>query len=207
MSTRRKPAGPVDGYEWDVFLSYIRSGASGEWVQKLFYPTLQKWLDANSPKKVRIFYDETIEESGLWPAVLKRGLLRSRCMVAVVSPPYFESNWCKAEWASLRARERALKLWTPENPMSGLIHGVVFTNPDGLPVDAKKRQMTDFTNWNISGEFFAGTLEYQKFVKAVQKLSLQILARLPQSPKFNKNWPVKGARVTKRTSIAQPRLI
>jgi hypothetical protein len=57
-----------------------------------------------------MFVDETSIEMGAhWPAKIQQALQRSRCMVCVSSPQYFQSDWCFSEWSSFREREKQLR--------------------------------------------------------------------------------------------------
>ena len=195
------------GYEWDIFLSYSRSGASGPWVRELFYPTLQLWLDAFRPG-LKVFYDEkATSDSGNWPQSVRHGLLSSKLMVSVISPPYFTSPWCKAEWDSMRLRERRVGLGVGATG-DVLIYSIVFANPNGLPLEAKKRDLTDFSDWNVHGPFFRETVDYKDFSKAVQALVGKLTARVDAKtlPKFNPGWQVRVPRVKRDIIIARPKL-
>jgi hypothetical protein len=41
-----------------------------------------------------------------YPVKLARGLCRSVCMIAVLSPDYMESTWCRAEWQAMEELEQ-----------------------------------------------------------------------------------------------------
>jgi hypothetical protein len=212
MSTRSKPrrAGKRAGagYEWDVFLSYSRSSESGRWVRQLFYPHLRKWLDEYAARPLKVFYDENAtSDSGNWPQSVQQGLLRSRLMISVVTPAYFGSRWCKAEWESMRARERS------ENVAAGasgdvLIYTIAFANPNGLPLDAKRRDLADFTAWNAYEDYFKTTVAYRDFVNAVQRLVGKIVDRVENGrvPEFNGRWPVRVPRVDSKFVVSRPKL-
>ena len=49
-----------------------------------------------------------------YPVELARSLCRSVCMIAVLSPDYMESAWCRAEWQAMEDLEQNEKLtgWT-----------------------------------------------------------------------------------------------
>ena len=100
---------PVSGYEFDVFFSYKRHYLSADWTRRvaaLFNYYLSHEL--NVPE-ARVFVDqESIELGDEWPETLQRALRRSKCLVCVWSPLYFQSDWCYSEWRSFQARERLL---------------------------------------------------------------------------------------------------
>jgi hypothetical protein len=200
----RRAAG---GYEWDLFLSYSRSGASGPWVRELFYPTLRLWLDTYK-SGVKVFYDEhATADSGNWPQSVRRGVLRSKLMISVLSPSYFSSPWCKAEWSSMRMRERKVGLGAGAAG-DVLIYSIAFANPNGLPAEAKKRDLADFSDWNIHGPFFRDTVDFKNFSKAVQVLVEKVVQRTQDKklPKFDPGWQVTVPRVKRDFQIARPKL-
>jgi hypothetical protein len=91
-------------YVNDVFISYTHRGAVQKWVQYL-YELLEDWLPYYLPYPPKIFIDFDIEAGTEWPTRLQRELKMSRCMLAVLSPVYFQSKWCLAEFESFRDRE------------------------------------------------------------------------------------------------------
>ena len=94
---------PATGYEFDVFFSYKRHSLSADWTRRvaaLFNYYLS--LELNVPE-ARVFVDqESIELGDEWPEALQRALRRSKCLVCVWSPLYFQSDWCYSEWRSVR---------------------------------------------------------------------------------------------------------
>lgn len=214
MSSRARPRQPAKragrGYEWDVFLSYSRSGESGRWVRELFYPTLKKWLDQYAKKPPKIFYDiNATADSGQWPQALRMGLLRSRLMISVVTPAYFAASpWCRAEWESMRARERKERIATEGKAGDVLIYTIAFANPNGLPVEVKKRNVADFTAWNAYEEYFKTTVDFRDFTNAVQALVSTVVDRIENNrvPAFDAGWPVRIPRVKPDFQISRPKL-
>lgn len=88
-------------YQYDFFLSYSRSAnpAASEWVRRLLAPALRHELqmEHDTPGE-RLFLDEdSIEPGAPWPELLAGAALRSKVLVAVLSPPYFRSHWCVSE--------------------------------------------------------------------------------------------------------------
>lgn len=180
---------PAD-YEYDIFLSYERKPPIEDWVHKHFYPELEQRLYVSSTKQIKIFIDQDIKPPANWAAKISRALLRSRYMIAVLTPRYFTtSEWCRAEWHTMQQREKLLGLGE-----KGLIFGVDFNGPEGhvnLPRDATQRQLSDFSAWNVPGEYFKTTAHYPEFAKEVEKLAKQIVAALPEAPRFNPKWKAK----------------
>lgn len=94
-------------YEFDVFLSYCRSAAHAvQWTRGVLLPLLEQQLHLEADR-TRVFCDERIESGAAWPEELQRAILRSEQLVAVLSPQYFRSPWCRAELDAFKARSRA----------------------------------------------------------------------------------------------------
>src|SRR5258708_19860004 len=141
---------PID-YTYDVFISYRHETPVLEWVLEHFYYLLKAWLPQYMPveHKPRIFIDTQIETGFQWSIKLQNELKRSRCLISVWSPVYFQSDWCKAEFASFEEREKQLGLQSEDNP-SGLIYAVLFANAKDLPLEVRTRQYKDMSEWAIS---------------------------------------------------------
>ncbi|HNH46779.1 MAG TPA: toll/interleukin-1 receptor domain-containing protein [Myxococcota bacterium] len=97
-------------YSYDVFISYRRSPAQArDWTQHVLYPTLRTWLENElNLKPEQIFIDtEHLSDNGLpWPPKLREAILGSKVLVAVLSPQYFESDWCRTELYSMLERQQ-----------------------------------------------------------------------------------------------------
>ncbi|MGX7825770.1 TIR domain-containing protein [Actinokineospora sp. 24-640] len=178
------------GYEYDVFISYTRKAGAGTWVKENFYPALKDSLDNEMGREPTLHVDWEQETGVSWPPNLERSLLRSRVMVAVLSPPYFRSSWCLAEWASMDARNQALGLGTSNNPKN-LIHGVRYADGRHFPPEAACVMMRDFTAWNVPLHYdaFSRTPAYVDFYAAVQVLARDIAARIDDVPPWDSAWP------------------
>jgi hypothetical protein len=112
------------GYEYDVFLSYLRQPPSGTWLNDHFLGYFTHQLGNALGRSAKIFVDvEEIHAGQKWPERLKQALGHSRCLVGVWNPLYFESEWCLCEFHVMLFRERKLGLGTATTP-DGLIIGV-----------------------------------------------------------------------------------
>lgn len=124
----------LDGYRFDVFLSYRRSGPgnAGAWVRDHFHEMLKDCL-ADELGSSEVFLDLEAETGVRWPSLLRDVLARSKVLVAVWSPPYFQSPWCLAEWRTMEARERALAGRTR------LVYPLRYSGGDNFSEDARER--------------------------------------------------------------------
>src|SRR5215472_8740963 len=100
----------ADDYLYDVFVSYRREGHGANlitpWVESVV-ARLTFWLSQElGGRDARVFFDiSTMEVGSPWPDRLRDGILRSRCLVPILSPQYFQSAWCLTEWSSFVARQ------------------------------------------------------------------------------------------------------
>lgn len=176
-------------YQYDVFLSYTRRASAGEWVERHFYPLLRDALENSMPREVRIFVDWRQETGISWPDNLAQALSTSRVMVAVLSPPYFRSPWCLAEWVSMCERHRVLGLALESDP-TALIHPVVFADGDYFPREAKALQYRDFRPWSYPSEVFKNSPLYLDFYSAVQQFAETLALGIEAVPDWRPGWPV-----------------
>ncbi|AXX31228.1 hypothetical protein APASM_3863 [Actinosynnema pretiosum subsp. pretiosum] len=128
----------LDGYQFDVFLSYRRSGQgnAAAWVRDHFHRMLVDCL-ADELGRTEVFIDLEVETGVEWPSLLRDALARSKVLVAVWSPPYFHSPWCLAEWWTMEAGERALAGTTR------LVYPLRYSDGELFPEEAKLRQHFD----------------------------------------------------------------
>lgn len=179
------------GYEYDVFLSYTRCGGGGLWVKELFHRALKEWLANEMAEEPRIFVDWEQETGVSWPDNLERALLRSKVMVAVLSPPYFRSRWCRAEWESMLERHRVLGYGTKDHPRH-LVLPVRFADGRHYPESAQAAQQRDFTPWNtpLPYEVYSRSPQYLDFYAAVQRLAEEVAKRVEDAPPWDPAWQV-----------------
>jgi len=136
------------GYTHDIFLSYSRKPPTGEWVKNHFHAELKDCLLNELGVEVPIFIDFEQETGNHWPTRITQALHKSKLLVAVWSPPYFHSEWCMAEWETMRARERMTGYRCPENP-KGLVYAVSSWDGKNFPLEAQETQCLDLSDWSI----------------------------------------------------------
>lgn len=181
---------PTDGYEFDVFLSYRRSGSGNacQWVHNHFYPLLRDCLADQVGWESRIFIDFQVETGRDWPDLLADTLLRSKMLVAVWSPPYFRSSWCLAEWESMEAREQALG--TRDGRSTGLVYPVVFSDSENFPPSARRRQSRDLKRFSNPFPDYRGSRDYDVLYRLMQDIATEIARILENAPSWTPNWPI-----------------
>src|SRR5688572_19333921 len=94
-------------YKYPIFISYKRENDSEEWTNLIFYPIVQKYFIGRFGKNIA-FKDKDEQVKNYGNSVedfLNGGLLYSRCMIAILNPPYLcQSYWCVREFAVMKNR-------------------------------------------------------------------------------------------------------
>lgn len=177
-------------YEFDVFLSYSRGeGDACTWVKEIFYRALRSCLANSMETKPELFVDWEMETGVYWPDELESALRRSKLMVSVLSPPYFRSPWCLAEWGSFKARQD--QLGAPGS-RPALLHPVVFADGEHFPSDATAVNYRDFSKWNapMTYDGFRSVPVFPEFYRQVEEFAVTLAKRLAMVPDWNPDWPV-----------------
>lgn len=193
-------------YQYDVFISYRRKEPVLSWVREHFAPQLERWLSESLPQEPAVFRDEaSIETGDTWPVTLQESLRRARLLVAVLSPSYFRSPWCLAEFESMRQRESELGLRTPQQP-GGLIYAVCFHDGEHFPEAARAIQWKDLRPWNQSAPAFPYTTAYVDFVSQMQTVAAEVAGLLGRVPQWRADWPIVTPAAVPAVAVPLPRL-
>ena len=175
-------------YDYDVFLSYKSGKIYGRWVLEVFFDYFKENLEQSLGRKVNIFIDKSdINDGDDWQARIKRSLLKSRCVVAVLSPLYFQSEWCKRECATMLFREETLGLRDIKNPL-GLISAIILHDGDMFPKLIGKIQRRSWHDFALVGKGFENTETFIDFQKELKKYSDNVATMIKSAPQFNDEW-------------------
>jgi hypothetical protein len=181
--------GRVSGYEYDIFISYARRGSVQKWILNHYHSKLKDCLADEIAPAPRIYIDRAMERAVHWPSSLQRALLRSKIMLQVLAPPYFESDWCRAEWQSMRARQEALGLTSVDAPQ-GLIYSLLYGDSDTFPSAAREVAWVDFKDFANPDMAFQKTEKYAAFHWKVRDVARDLAQLLPQVPEWQADWPL-----------------
>ncbi|HTG45277.1 MAG TPA: toll/interleukin-1 receptor domain-containing protein, partial [Verrucomicrobiae bacterium] len=186
-------------YEHDVFISYKRSPIQNEWIREhfmlLFLENVRDEIAAECHRPARsIFFDEAqlsaaaltyelkgIEPGQIWRDELKAALKTSRCLVALWTPSYFYSPWCKVEFNTFRNRG--------QKQGKALVVGVSVHDGKAFPAEAKAIQFMDLSEYKIIGAGFTTTPMYVDFQRKVMDLAHYVAKAVSEAPDFE-DWPV-----------------
>ncbi len=131
-------------YENCGYLSYEPSAMLGGWYMGVLERLNLHMAQAMSvPPGGALFCDR--HRQGQDMASLRRCFDRAPLLVALFSPDYFESDACRAELDTMRAREAQLGL-----APGSLIHAACLTDPSGLPEDVVGDVVGDGTRLDIA---------------------------------------------------------
>ncbi|MGX7829049.1 TIR domain-containing protein [Actinokineospora sp. 24-640] len=174
----------VDGYQYDVFLSYRRSGPgnAAQWVREHFHRMLQDCL-ADEIGSSDVFVDLNVETGSHWPTLLQQALARSKVLVAVWSPPYFESPWCLAEWHTMVAREQAFE------GLVKLVYPITYADGVNFPEDAKQRQSRSVHAVSNPYPSFRGSHRQADLFEVVREIAGELADQLASAPPWQADWP------------------
>ncbi len=190
----------MSDYSYDVFISYRRNGNVADWVQRHLVKVLSNCLTDELEREPTIFLDVRMDTGTLWPTELMNGLQRSRVMVAVLSPQYFRSSWCLAEWETLARREAAT------GHIGRLIFPLTFSDGDRFPPSALDRQCRSMKPWAYPYPQFSESLDFLPFHDEVRSIAVEIARRLDSVPNWSGDWPVEQPAVPDPFVAALPRL-
>ena len=180
----------VPGYEFDVFISYSRLGSAPKWLMNHFYPKLKDCLADQVAPAPKVFVDKGMPRGVHWPTQLQKALHRSKIMVAVLTPPYFESRWCLAELRSMHAREKLLGLGGPDRPQ-GLIYPVLYSDSRNFPAEeGLERSWWDFKELANPDLVFQESREWISFHRRVTEFAEDLVDLLGQVPQWRPDWPL-----------------
>lgn len=173
-------------YEYDVFVSYKRHNKTNGWHIGLL-ENLEVWLSHELHRDARIFFDsEDIQTGERWKDKLSSALLRSRCLLCLWSPMYFQSRWCVAEWQTFLERERQFRrtLIIPARVHDG----------DHYPKAAKDIQSRDFSKYaSASPRFWDSHLALEFEQNHLKPFAEDLCKAIMSSPDFVDPFPLTDA--------------
>jgi hypothetical protein len=188
-------------YEYDVFFSYKRHNLTLEWTRSV-HRRLQFWLSQEVGREAKLFVDEDCIETGeRWPERLRESLKQSRCMVAVWSPMYFQSDWCVSEWRSFLEREKRLSMVS-----HGLIAPVRFHDGEHFPQEAREVQWTDVAQYTSTLPAFWASPRALDLEDKLKELAQSVAKIIRSAPPFAPDWPIVEAPAAGSEKIELARL-
>jgi cellulose biosynthesis protein BcsQ len=156
---------------YDVFISYRREKFVTDWLHQHFLPLFQSWLSDELGREANIFVDTSLVPGGDWAQETQEALRASPCLVALVTPAYFQSEFCTKEWNDFRARHE-----------DALLPVLLRGSFERLPKEVARLSFTDFREFALVGVGFQKTEAYVEFQRQVRNLVERVGAILERSP-------------------------
>ncbi|WP_328448572.1 toll/interleukin-1 receptor domain-containing protein [Amycolatopsis sp. NBC_00438] len=179
----------MPGYKYDVFVSYSRRGTAPKWLLTNFYPRFVECLVDEMADAPKMFIDKEMHRGVHWPSQLQHALRHSKIMIAVLSAPYFVSDWCMAEWGSMQAREKLLGLASPQRPQ-GLIYPIRYSDSVSFENEGRMRSWWDFKGLDGPDKGFQESRDWHPFQQKVRQCAQDLAELLKQVPPWRPDWPV-----------------
>jgi hypothetical protein len=174
-------------YTYFVFVSYLRERRWNQWsldFQELLEGYLRDYF-----KDARVFVDQSdIDEGSDWPHKLAEALACSRIIVPLLSPAYFDSQWCVHELDLMM--ERAKKT----GPDRNLIVPVIVQSgaAGSFPDEVNRIQATIFEHLRIITN--DENPMYGELSIAIKKLTPKIVKAIESAPRFDSAWLVEARK-------------
>ena len=100
--------------EYDLFISYAHADDAsddGDGFVTALIAALQEEHAPFAPEPLRVFFDRVaIRTADEWRERLYHGVKAAKAMIAVLSPAYFGSKWCRWEWEAFVEHEKG-RVW------------------------------------------------------------------------------------------------
>lgn len=177
------------GYEWDVFISYRRKDIPKRWLEEIFLPLFKDYLEeALGGRKVLIFRDETgIEGGANWRNTIKRALATSKCLVPILIPSYFHSEWCTKEFAVMYNRQLDLGFNSIASP-KGLIIPLKIQDGKHFPIKVTEIQILDCNDYYRVGTGVELTGLYVNLQNTLLNWVETVAEAINNAPPWNSLW-------------------
>lgn len=176
-------------YQYDIFISYRRKAIPKRWLEEMFLPLFTDYLEESlGGGTLKIFRDEKAIESGdHWKNKIKNALATSKCIVPILLPSYFHSEWCLKELAIIHNRQIKLGYNTLKNP-SGLIIPLKIRDGDFFPKEIKDLQIFDCNDFYRVGKGVENTELYLNFQNKLIVWIEEVAKAVKNAPEWNKDW-------------------
>ena len=176
-------------YKYDFFISYSRRGSVQKWLLTHFHNKLVEYLADECAPAPRVYMDRAMPRAVEWAYNLENSLRHSKVMIQLLTPHYFESDWCMAELESMRAREALLGL-AGADISQGLIYPILYSDSDNFPVDERMRSWQDFKEYAHPDPVYQDSVDYLQFCRQIRVLARDLVHLAKQVPPWSPDWPI-----------------
>lgn len=169
--------------QYDLFVSYAHADDHDGWVSGVL-AAIEEEHARFTPNRLRVFVDrDEIGTMDQWEHRIRRALRGSKLMLAVLSPAYFSSAYCRKEWEHYLEREQELAL-----AGQGVAPLYIITVPqfedeaqaamDRWFAEMRTRQYCDIRDWRDGGP---QALQEEDVRQRLRALEQQIGRRLDRA--------------------------
>ncbi len=177
---------------YDLFISYAQSDnrdSYSGWVECLVQ-ALQDEHARFAPRPFSTFFDlQNVNTMADWEHRILKALRGARLMLAILSPAYFRSAFCKREWQICRDNELERTLIGEGIAPIYIIDAPEFEDEAGAELDEwrkdlRRRQHLDIRNFWTEG---IEALRSQEFRQRLERLNQDVSARLDRVDRSRKS--------------------
>ncbi len=174
-------------YKYDIFISYNHS-VIDDWLVEHFIPLSVWHFESSLGYRPEIFIDrDGILTGDSWPERLSNALSHSKCLMAILSPSYFNSTWCIYELTTMLKREEQNGFRIKKKP-EGLIIPINVSNGRSFPEIIKNIQYFDCRDYVIKGDAFKSSPIYVDFQRKIKTWSADVAKCIENAPIWKKEW-------------------
>jgi hypothetical protein len=172
----------MSDYLFDLFISYKAHPEWNHWTRHHVYKNLKSYMSDELPRPPRIYLDDHTQKGADWVNRIGSALGRSKALVAVLSVPYFSSDWCLHELDLMYSRLSG-------NRNTAIIFPIVVSTraADFVPPEIKRLQICNLKDYRNSA-LTEGTSHYQGFSECLKDLSLSIVEAIQDPPPCEAMW-------------------
>lgn len=195
-------------YKYDIFISYKWGADRKKWVDNILRPILvsmiQEVVNKQDLTQEVVFKDtDNIPKGATLDVSLQKAVAYSKCMICVVSLPYFkDSSWCPTEFSAMLYREVKTNVRSTGNYM-GFIFPIIFVEEKESKIERKSpvyeypelRELIfgisplelDYEKYNRVSKSFEASDEYDQLRNIIRRWVRDSIK--PQLERINNSYP------------------
>lgn len=156
------------------------------WVRNLFVPTLRDYLHDQLGRDADVFDDQRLRDGPDFDEQLYENLAESALLVPVLTAAYFESDWCRREFATMREREEQLGI-RHNGDTRTLIVPIYLSGKPRFPKRVQKMQWKEFWEYN-NPDLAEGTARRAEFNDYLRTWSAEIVNAFEEVRPFEERY-------------------
>lgn len=129
------------GYE--IFCSYAHADNDEGWVDAFEAQLAATYRKLTGQAPVVFIDRESLMTADIWESKIRGALERAQLLVAILSPSYVRSEWCRREWEAFVLREEALRSGRQLADEQGFIFPVLLHPLDRGAFDESQRAFAE----------------------------------------------------------------